>query len=29
MTIDLPEWNVWLAAILCLYLLIWIAGNGK
>ena len=29
MTIDLPEWNVWVAAILCLYLLIWIAGNGK
>ena len=29
MTIDLPEWGIWLAAILCLYLFIWIAGNGK
>ena len=29
MTVDLPEWNIWLAAILCLYLFIWLMGNGK
>ncbi len=29
MTIDLPEWVVWAAAVACLYLLIWIMGNGK
>ena len=29
MTVDLPEWNIWVAALISLYLLIWIAGNGK
>ena len=29
MTVDLPEWNIWVAAILCLYLFIWLMGNGK
>lgn len=29
MTVDLPEWNIWMAAILCLYLFIWLMGNGK
>lgn len=29
MTVDLPEWNIWMAAILCLYLFVWLMGNGK
>ena len=29
MTVDLPGWNIWVAAILCLYLFIWLMGNGK
>lgn len=29
MTVDLPDWLVWVFALFCLYGLIWLFGTGK